>query len=151
MAYRMRRHPSHASFDRSMIAAKDSIGPRSSDQLPNSRKIYAEGKIHPQLRVPCREISLANTHGANGTVEENARRPCVRHQRPVGRPGGRLRRARGIARVAAAVDRGTRGRGGLSRAGRCVPQDNGYLSRGHEDPPSAAAEARGRLEAFPGV
>ena len=58
-----------------MIAAKDSIGPHSSDQLPNSRKTYADGKIFAYLRVPFREVSLANTNGVNGTVEAN---PAVR-------------------------------------------------------------------------
>ncbi len=29
----------------------------SSDQLPNSRKVYVPGQVHPDLRVPFREIS----------------------------------------------------------------------------------------------
>src|SRR5438552_316019 len=29
--------------------------------LPNSRKVYVAGKLHPDLRVPFREISLAPT------------------------------------------------------------------------------------------
>ena len=54
-----------------MIAAKDSLGPRSTDQLPNSRKAYSAGKIHPELRVPRRDISLAPTRGVDGSVRQN--------------------------------------------------------------------------------
>src|SRR5438105_4921540 len=42
-----------------MIATKDSFDPHSSEQLPNSRRVYLAGKIHPDLRVPMREISLS--------------------------------------------------------------------------------------------
>ena len=54
-----------------MIAAKDSLGPRSTDQLPNSRKVYSGGKIHQELRVPSREISLSVTNGVGGSVQQN--------------------------------------------------------------------------------
>src|SRR5260370_38760741 len=43
----------------------------SSDQLPNSKKIYVAGKIHPDLRVPFREISLASTKTMCGGIELN--------------------------------------------------------------------------------
>src|SRR5438105_3057408 len=39
--------------------------------LPNSRKIYEPGKLHPDLRVPFREISLAPTKSINGEIEVN--------------------------------------------------------------------------------
>jgi phosphomethylpyrimidine synthase len=39
--------------------------------LPNSRKVYATGKLHPDLRVPFREISLAPTKTMNGEIEVN--------------------------------------------------------------------------------
>ena len=29
--------------------------------MPNSQRIYVEGEIHPDIRVPFREISLAPT------------------------------------------------------------------------------------------
>jgi phosphomethylpyrimidine synthase len=41
------------------------------NSLPNSRKIYLAGEIHPDLRVPLREISLANTKSFDGTIEVN--------------------------------------------------------------------------------
>src|SRR5438132_9628511 len=39
--------------------------------LPNSKKIYAAGKLHPDLRVPFREISLAPTKTMSGEIEVN--------------------------------------------------------------------------------
>ncbi len=39
--------------------------------LPNSKKIYLGGKLHPDLRVPFREISLAPTKSMNGEMEVN--------------------------------------------------------------------------------
>src|ERR1700738_2763979 len=43
----------------------------SSDQLPNSRKVYVAGKVHVDLRVPFREISLAPTKTMSGEIEVN--------------------------------------------------------------------------------
>ncbi len=43
----------------------------SSDQLPNSRKVYVPGQVHPDLRVPFREISLAPTKTMSGEIEVN--------------------------------------------------------------------------------
>jgi len=54
-----------------MIAAKDSVGPHSSDSLPNSKKVYVPGKRHREVRVPFREISLSPTKGMNGRIEVN--------------------------------------------------------------------------------
>src|SRR5947207_7176877 len=39
--------------------------------LPNSKKIYLPGKIHPDIRVPFREISLAPTKTMSGEIEVN--------------------------------------------------------------------------------
>ena len=38
-------------------------------RFPASRKIYTPGHIHPDVRVPHREISLSPTHGINGSAE----------------------------------------------------------------------------------
>src|SRR6476469_3984008 len=76
-----------------MIAPKDSIEPQSADasnsvvgqahRLPtdetgqaerppyNSKKIYRPGELHPDLRVPFREISLAPTKTMSGQIEVN--------------------------------------------------------------------------------
>ena len=40
-------------------------------QLPNSKKIHVSGTIHPDIRVPFREISLAPTKSMNCEIEIN--------------------------------------------------------------------------------
>jgi phosphomethylpyrimidine synthase len=42
-----------------------------SSSLPNSRKVYLPGQLHPDLRVPFREISLAPTKTMSGEMEVN--------------------------------------------------------------------------------
>jgi phosphomethylpyrimidine synthase len=54
-----------------MIASKNSFEPHSSDQLPNSKKVYVAGQIHAGVRVPMREVQLAPTKGFDGRVEAN--------------------------------------------------------------------------------
>ncbi|HEY5767875.1 MAG TPA: hypothetical protein VIS53_08570, partial [Candidatus Udaeobacter sp.] len=44
---------------------------RTSAPLPNSKKVYVSGKLHPEIRVPFREISLAPTKTMSGEVEAN--------------------------------------------------------------------------------
>jgi phosphomethylpyrimidine synthase len=43
----------------------------SNGHLPNSKKSYVSGKMHPNVRVPFREISLAPTKTMSGEVEIN--------------------------------------------------------------------------------
>ena len=54
-----------------MIAPKDSIEPQSGDALPNSKRVYAIGKLHPDVRVPMREITLSPTKRMDGQIEAN--------------------------------------------------------------------------------
>ncbi len=54
-----------------MIATKESFEPQSGEQLPNSKRIYLEGKLHPGLRVPMREIALSSTKSFHGPIEVN--------------------------------------------------------------------------------
>jgi phosphomethylpyrimidine synthase len=54
-----------------MIATKDSFEPHGGEQLPNSKKIYVAGQIHPDVRVPMREIELAPTKSYTGATEQN--------------------------------------------------------------------------------
>src|ERR1017187_4915643 len=55
-----------------MIATKDSIEPQSGEPLPNSTRVCVPGKIHPDVRVPFREVNLSPTKSFNGQVEANA-------------------------------------------------------------------------------
>src|SRR5436190_6652050 len=51
---------------------KSASAVRSSDSpLPNSKKIYVSGTIHPDIRVPFREISLSPTKTMSGEMEAN--------------------------------------------------------------------------------
>jgi phosphomethylpyrimidine synthase len=54
-----------------MIATKKSFEPSSSEQLPKSKRVYVAGKIHPDIRVPMREIELTPTKSFNGQIETN--------------------------------------------------------------------------------
>ena len=55
-----------------MIATKDSIEPQSGEPLPNSSRVCVSGKIHPDVRVPFREVNLSPTKSFNGQLAANA-------------------------------------------------------------------------------
>jgi len=55
-----------------MIANKENFDPHSSEQLPNSKRIYVQGTIHPDVRVPMREIEVSPTKSYTGTITPNA-------------------------------------------------------------------------------
>ena len=55
-----------------MIATKNSLEPQSGEPLPNSRRVYVFGKLHPEVRVPFRQIKLSPTKSYTGKVEANA-------------------------------------------------------------------------------
>ena len=44
---------------------------RDTKTMPNSRRVYVAGTLHPDVRVPFREIQLAPPQGVNGCVEVN--------------------------------------------------------------------------------
>jgi phosphomethylpyrimidine synthase len=54
-----------------MITTKNSIEPQSGEPLPNSGRVYVSGKLHPELRVPFRQIKLSPTRSFNGQAETN--------------------------------------------------------------------------------
>jgi phosphomethylpyrimidine synthase len=54
-----------------MIAETQKTEPTAEAPLPNSRKVYVAGSLHPDLRVPFREISLAPTKTMSGEIEVN--------------------------------------------------------------------------------
>ena len=54
-----------------MIATKDSFEPHSSESRtagPRSKRVYVEGKLHPGVRVPMREIELMPTKSYTGAI-----------------------------------------------------------------------------------
>jgi phosphomethylpyrimidine synthase len=55
-----------------MIAdPRTSFEPHSSEQLPASKKIYVQGALHPDVRVPMREITVSPTKSYTGRIEVN--------------------------------------------------------------------------------
>ena len=58
-----------------MIATKTPSNRNPPITLPNSRRVYVEGELHPDVRVPLREISLAPTKDFSGNLEPNE--PCA--------------------------------------------------------------------------
>ncbi|MBU6409271.1 MAG: phosphomethylpyrimidine synthase ThiC, partial [Verrucomicrobia bacterium] len=70
-----------------MIASKESFGPHSSEQLPHSKRVYAAGAVHPDVRVPMREIHLAPTRLSTGRVEANEPVRVYDTSGPWGDPG----------------------------------------------------------------
>src|SRR2546422_5820152 len=54
-----------------MIANNGEIEETADKPLPNSKKVYVDGVLHPTVRVPFREISLAPTKSMDGRIEVN--------------------------------------------------------------------------------
>jgi phosphomethylpyrimidine synthase len=145
---RRRRISDH--FSKTMIAAKDSIEPQSSDYvMPNSQRVYVEGEIHPEVRVPFREISLAPTKDFGGQLEPNESVRVYDTSGPWGDPQFTGDSGKGIP---ALREEWIRRREDVAEYdGREIkPEDNGYLTRGHEEFASQA-ERKNRLENFSGV
>ncbi len=142
-----------------MIATKESLEPHSSAQLPNSRRVYVNGKIHRNVRVPFREISQAVTKLPSGAVEANEPVRVYDTSGPWGDPDVACDVRQGLPPLR---EKWILARGDVEAYdGREVrPEDNGYLTRGHEEYASSAerngngngnGKHRGRLEHFPGL
>ncbi|MDA1276288.1 MAG: phosphomethylpyrimidine synthase ThiC [Verrucomicrobia bacterium] len=131
-----------------MIATKESINPHSTDQLPNSSRVSAPGKLHPEIRVPMREIALAPTKSLNGQTEENESVRVYDCSGPWGDPEFQGSSDEGLPPLR---HEWVLKRGDVEEYdGREVrPQDNGYLSRQHAEYASQAE--KNRLVEFPGL
>ncbi|HYJ87034.1 MAG TPA: phosphomethylpyrimidine synthase ThiC [Pyrinomonadaceae bacterium] len=121
-------------------------------QLPNSRRIYVEGK-QPGVRVPFREIAQSQTRNFNGALEENPPVRVYDTSGPYGDPSVDCDVRAGLPAVRAEW---IRGRGNVEEyEGREIqPIDDGYLTF------DAASRARqkekaivgpSRLEDFPSL
>jgi phosphomethylpyrimidine synthase len=132
-----------------MIATKDSFEPHSSEQLPNSKRIYVQGVIHPDVQVPMREISLAPTKSFNGQLEANAPVRVYDCAGPWGDPTFTGKVIHGLPALRA---KWIRAGGDVEEyEGRAVkPSDNGYLSDAHARKPTPVGETSLPLD-FPGL
>ena len=132
-----------------MIAdPKPSFEPHSSEQLPASTRVYVQGQIHPDIRVPMREITLSPTKAFNGRIEMNEPVRVYDCSGPWGDPTFHGKSEEGLPAlrgkwIAARNDV-------IAYDGREVkPQDNGYLSGKHAE--FASTAERNRLVEFPGL
>ncbi|RYD36874.1 MAG: phosphomethylpyrimidine synthase, partial [Verrucomicrobiaceae bacterium] len=125
-----------------MIATESSFEPHSSDQLPASSRVYVEGQLHPEVRVPMREIKLSPTKAFNGGMEENAPVRVYDTSGPWGDPAyqGTVETGLPALRKKWILDRGDV----EEYEGRTIhARDNGYLTDQHAE--YAAARREGLL------
>ncbi|MCC6882481.1 MAG: phosphomethylpyrimidine synthase ThiC, partial [Verrucomicrobiales bacterium] len=110
--------------------------------LPRSRRVYVEGTIHPDVRVPMREIELSPTKDFNGRVIENEPVRVYDTSGPWGDPGYQGTVEDGLPPLRRPW---IEGRGDvIAYQGRDVePRDNGYLTENHAE--YAAAKREGIL------
>jgi phosphomethylpyrimidine synthase len=131
-----------------MSATKDSFELHSSEQLPASEKVFVAGVLHPEIRVPMREIEVSDTKSYTGAIEKNAPVRVYDCSGPWGDPAFTGTSDEGLP----ALRRDwILKRGDVEEYdGREVePQDNGYLSGKHAE--FASVAEKNRLVEFPGL
>ena len=130
-----------------MTAPANSSEPSCS--LPNSRRVYVQGTLYPEIRVPMREITLAPSQGFNGgPAEANDSVRVYDCSGPWGDPEFHGDITQGLPRPREAW---IRARSDVEEyEGREVaPMDNGYLSAQHAE--YASQSEKNRLVEFPGL
>ncbi len=118
--------------------------------FPKSKRVYVKGTTHPDLRVPLREIELAETKHPNGTVEENAPVRVYDTSGPWGDATfeGNVEKGLPALRREWILDR----RDVEEYDGRDVlPLDNGYLSEEHATKFNENKAAANKLKEYPGL
>nr|MDQ3621960.1 phosphomethylpyrimidine synthase [Verrucomicrobiota bacterium] len=131
-----------------MIAFEELIQPRTIDALPTSRRVYVPGQLNPSVRVPFREVGLSSTKASDGRTEINEPVRVYDCSGPWGDPTQAPDSSQGLAPVRAPWIR-SRGDVGEYEGREVRPEDNGYLTRGHEEYASQA-ERRNRLDPWRG-
>jgi len=106
------------------------VPPSAETPLPNSRKVYVAGQVHPDIRIPFREISLAPTKTMSGEIEVNEPVRVYDTSGPWGDADQQLDVNQGLPSLRA---QWIRDRGDVEEIeGRAVsPIDDGYLSDKH--------------------
>ena len=119
-------------------------------QFPNSTRIYARGRLHPEIRVPVREIAISDTVRPDGTREANPPVRVYDCSGPWGDPEFEGNVSKGLPALRLPWI--------LSRddveeyEGRPVaPTDNGYLSEEHAYAANQTKAPENRLKEFPGL
>lgn len=125
-----------------MVATSDTFD----GQRPHSRRIYVDGTIHPEIRVPMREISQSPTRTMSGVDEVNEPVRVYDCSGPWGDPASDCKVEEGLP---ALRDSWIHQRNDIEEyEGRLVkPEDDGYLSERHVE----AQAGRNLHRAFPGL
>ena len=130
------------------ILTKEANEPHSSEQLPNSKRVYLPGQIHPDVQVPVREITVSETKSYTGAVTANEPVRVYDCSGPWGDPTFAGKSDEGLP---ALRSKWIQARGDVQEYdGREVkPMDNGYLSGKHAE--FASKAEKNRLVEFPGL
>ena len=113
-----------------MNITNDSPEAKTHESLPNSKKVFVQGRLHTGIRVPFREISLAPMKSMNGEIEVNEPVCVYDTSGPWGDPDfeGDVKQGLPASRAKWIRDRGDV----EEYEGRVVrPIDDGYLSDVH--------------------
>ena len=140
--------------DTTMISPEETTGTETKHHesrapLPASARVYLSGELHPEVRVPMREITLSDTKAFNGRVEKNEPVRVYDCSGPWGDPDFKGTSEEGLP----ALRRDWILKRGDVEAydGREVqPQDNGYLTEKHAEFASKSERANKFIE-FPGL
>jgi len=121
-----------------MNITNDSPEAKTHESLPNSKKVFVQGRLHADVRVPFREIQLAPTKSMNGEMELNEPLRVYDTSGAWGDPDFRGDVTRGLPPLRT---KWIRDRADVEKYdGRVVrPIDDGYLSDKH------AASANGEV------
>ena len=118
--------------------------------FPNSTRVYVNGTIHDDVRVPMREIRLADTEYPDGSRVPNEPVRVYDCSGPWGDPcfeGDVTQGVPGLRR-----DWILRRNDVEEYDGRSVkPEDNGYLSEAHAEKYNENKAARNKLKEYPGL
>jgi phosphomethylpyrimidine synthase len=118
--------------------------------FPKSRRIFVAGKLHPEVRVPLREVLLSETKHPNGRVEVNEPVRIYDTSGPWGDAdfGGNVEHGLPALRRDWILGRGDV----ATYPGREVkPEDNGYLSSEHADRYNEKKSPLNKLKEYPGL
>ena len=118
--------------------------------FPASTRIYITGELHPEIRVPLREIALEETNHPNGRIEQNHPIRVYDCSGPWGDPSFDGEVTEGLP---ALRQEWIRKRGDVEEyVGRSDrPEDNGYISDEHARRFNENKKARNKLKEYPGL
>lgn len=117
-------------------------------KLPNSKRVYVKGKIFEDIKVPFREISMAETRLHDGTMESNG---TIKVYDTSGNWGDENVKCNPTEGLPAIRLKWIKDRNDVEEyEGRNIlPIDNGYMTE--EELKSADANKNGKLEYYPGL